>query len=66
MADILNKDPTFNPIGVRGSLSTLHTGNSDEEGEDDSNPPPPEKKQAISAEENEDIVGTIEAACFDE
>ena len=46
MVDILNRDPTFNPIGVRGSLRKLHTGNSDEEGEDDSNPPPREKKKS--------------------
>ena len=48
MVDILNKAPIFNPIGVRGSLRKLHTGNSgnsNEEGEDDSNPPPPEKKK---------------------
>ena len=43
MADILKKAQIFNPIGVRGSLSTLQTANSDEEGEDDSNLPPPPK-----------------------
>ena len=68
MADILNKDPTFNPIGVRGSLNTSHTGNSDEEGEDDSNPPPPEKKkkkskteelQAILAERDEKFLSVL-------